>query len=113
SAPRRAKLRVVAEDRDMALARLARALDELVVTGIQTTVPFDRWLVDEPHFRAGDLSTDFVPDHWDPAPVRTEAAHRAPRRAAEAWAAGLAAPSRPTLAGTPTAGDVRSWTDGR
>jgi acetyl/propionyl-CoA carboxylase alpha subunit len=112
--PLLAKLLVVAEDRDMALARLARALDELVVTGIQTTVPFDRWLVDEPHFRAGDLSTDFVPDHWDPAPVRAEAAQRAARLAAEAWAAELAAPSRTTLAGTsPAVGAPADGADGR
>src|SRR3989304_4129211 len=68
--PLLAKLLVVAEDRDMALARLARGLGGPVVTGIQTTVPFDRWLVDEPHFRAGDLSTGFAPHHQDPPPAR-------------------------------------------
>jgi acetyl/propionyl-CoA carboxylase alpha subunit len=81
-----AKLLVVAEDRPAALARLRRALRELEVTGIQTTLPFDLWLVDEPHFRAGDLATDFVPRHWDPAPLRAAAANRAAQLAADGFA---------------------------
>jgi acetyl/propionyl-CoA carboxylase alpha subunit len=82
-----AKLLVVAEDRPAALARLRRALEELEVTGIQTTLPFDLWLVDEAHFRAGELSTDFVPRYWDPAPRRAAAAARAAQLAADALAA--------------------------
>ena len=49
-----AKLLVVAEDRPTALARLRRALDELEVGGIQTTLPFHRWLLDQPDFADGD-----------------------------------------------------------
>ena len=86
------KLMVVADDRAAALARLRRALHELEVTGIQTTLPFDLWLVDEPHFQAGELSTDFVPRLWDPAPLRAAAAELAAQSAADALAGGEYAP---------------------
>ncbi len=39
------KLLVVETDRPQAIARMARALEALEVTGLQTTLPFDRWLM--------------------------------------------------------------------
>jgi acetyl/propionyl-CoA carboxylase alpha subunit len=60
-----AKLMVHAGDRSAALRRLGRALDEMEVGGIQTTIPFHRFVADEPDFAAGRLSTDYVPTHWD------------------------------------------------
>jgi acetyl/propionyl-CoA carboxylase alpha subunit len=60
-----AKLMVDAADRPTAIARLRRALDEVEVTGIQTTLPFDRALARHPKFAAGELSTDWVADEWD------------------------------------------------
>src|SRR4051794_37236050 len=39
-----AKILVVDETRDAALARLSRALDETMVTGVQTTLPFHRYI---------------------------------------------------------------------
>src|SRR5262249_16127471 len=62
-----AKLLVVDDDRDAAIARLARALDETVVTGIQTTLPFHRFVARHPGLRAGDVSIDWVAEEWDPA----------------------------------------------
>ncbi|MFI5254615.1 MAG: acetyl/propionyl/methylcrotonyl-CoA carboxylase subunit alpha [Candidatus Limnocylindrales bacterium] len=82
--PLLAKLLVVAADRPAALARLRRALGELEVTGVQTTLPFDLWLAAEPHFLAGELATDFVARHWDAAPVRAAAAERAAQLAVDA-----------------------------
>ncbi|MGH2466343.1 MAG: biotin carboxylase N-terminal domain-containing protein, partial [Candidatus Limnocylindrales bacterium] len=55
--PLLAKILVVAPDRPAALARLGRALDELEVGGLQTTLPFDRWLVEEPAFVTAALTT--------------------------------------------------------
>jgi acetyl/propionyl-CoA carboxylase alpha subunit len=62
-----AKVLVVATDRDGAIGRLGRALDEVEVSGIQTTLPFHRFVARHPGFRAGLLSTDWVADEWDPA----------------------------------------------
>ncbi|HVQ23125.1 MAG TPA: biotin carboxylase N-terminal domain-containing protein, partial [Candidatus Saccharimonadia bacterium] len=68
------KLLVVDADRDRAIERMTEALDVLEVTGIQTTLPFDRWLMADAAFRAGDLSTDFVDRRWLPGPQRDLAA---------------------------------------
>jgi acetyl/propionyl-CoA carboxylase alpha subunit len=77
--PLLAKLMVVAGDRDAAIARLDRALRELRVAGLQTTLPFHRWLADAHEFRSAELSTDFVERHWRPGPLREAAAERAAR----------------------------------
>ena len=60
-----AKIMVHAPDRGSALDRLVRALDETRIAGVQTTLPFYRWVARDPSFRAGDLSTDWVGEHWD------------------------------------------------
>ena len=58
--PMIAKLIAHAPDRDAALDRLAAALDETVVEGVTTNLPFLRWLVAHPAFRAGDVTTAFL-----------------------------------------------------
>jgi acetyl/propionyl-CoA carboxylase alpha subunit len=55
-----AKLVAHGADRDEALGRLAAALDETVVEGVTTNLAFLRWLVGNPAFRRGELSTDFL-----------------------------------------------------
>ncbi|MCC6629022.1 MAG: acetyl-CoA carboxylase biotin carboxylase subunit [Chloroflexi bacterium] len=47
-------------DRDEAITRTARALDELVVDGVATTASFQRALLDDPRYRRGELHTRFV-----------------------------------------------------
>jgi acetyl-CoA carboxylase, biotin carboxylase subunit len=54
------KLIVWGIDRDEAICRMQWALDEYVVTGIRTTVPFHRELLADPEFRAGELDTGFI-----------------------------------------------------
>jgi len=60
-----AKLICWGEDRGEAMARLRRALDEYIIVGVRTTIPFARWLLDQPRFAAGDFSTDFIAETWD------------------------------------------------
>jgi acetyl-CoA carboxylase biotin carboxylase subunit len=55
-----AKLIVHAEDREAAIRRLRRALDEFVVEGIQTNLAFHRRLIDIPDFVQGRLDTHFL-----------------------------------------------------
>jgi acetyl/propionyl-CoA carboxylase alpha subunit len=86
------KLIVHAADRPTAIARLGRALDEIEVGGIQTTVPFDLFVIRHPTFREGDLSTSWVTDHWDAAVERARAVEIAQ------LAVGLAA-LQPSVAG--------------
>ena len=55
-----AKLIVHGQDREEALARARRALDEFVIEGIKTTIPFHRQVLDNEVFKAGDARTDFI-----------------------------------------------------
>ncbi len=75
--PLLAKLLVLAPDREAALGRLRRALDEFEIGGVQTTLPFHHWLADQSDFAAGRLRTDFVARSWDPGPSWRASAERA------------------------------------
>jgi acetyl-CoA carboxylase biotin carboxylase subunit len=55
-----AKLVAHAHDRDEAIARLARALDEFIVEGVKTTISFHRRAIASEVFRSGKFDTDFV-----------------------------------------------------
>jgi acetyl-CoA carboxylase biotin carboxylase subunit len=55
-----AKLICWGRDRDEAIARTRRALEEFVVEGISTTIPFHRELLDDPSVRAGDYHVEFL-----------------------------------------------------
>jgi len=57
------KLIAHAPDRDAAVARMARALDELVIDGLDTSTPWLRRVMEEPDFRAGRLSIRYVEEH--------------------------------------------------
>ncbi len=47
-------------DRTQALARMKRALREYEVLGIQTTVPFFRWMLDQPAFETATFHTGYL-----------------------------------------------------
>jgi acetyl-CoA carboxylase biotin carboxylase subunit len=55
--PMISKLVAWAEDRPRVLARMRRALDEYVVTGIRTTIPFFSWLFEQEAFLDGRFHT--------------------------------------------------------
>lgn len=55
-----AKLIVWGQDRDEALARARRALDEFVIEGIATTIPFHKRVLDVDIFQKGEARTDFL-----------------------------------------------------
>jgi acetyl-CoA carboxylase biotin carboxylase subunit len=60
--PMISKLVAWAEDRPRAVARMRRAVDEYLVTGISTTLPFFRWLLNEPSFIDGRFHTSYLDD---------------------------------------------------
>ena len=55
-----AKLIVYGQDREECLARGRRSLDEFVIEGIPTTLPFHRRVLDNQVFCAGEATTDFI-----------------------------------------------------
>ncbi|HEX8730987.1 MAG TPA: acetyl-CoA carboxylase biotin carboxylase subunit, partial [Ktedonobacterales bacterium] len=61
-----AKLICWGQDREEAVERLRRALDEYVIAGVRTTIPFAQWITRQPRFLAGDFSTDFIAEEWRP-----------------------------------------------
>ncbi|TVR17820.1 MAG: acetyl-CoA carboxylase biotin carboxylase subunit [Nitriliruptor sp.] len=67
------KLIVWAADRDGARARMSRALDELVIEGLPTTVPFHRLAMTHPQFAAGDHATSSVEREWDLSSLQPQA----------------------------------------
>jgi acetyl-CoA carboxylase biotin carboxylase subunit len=46
--------------RGEAIARMTRALEEIVIEGIATTIPFHRKIMAHPKFTEGDISTNFI-----------------------------------------------------
>jgi len=57
-----AKLIVKARTREEAITKMERALDEFIVEGIKTTIPFHKKLMRDPKFIAGDFNTAFLND---------------------------------------------------
>jgi acetyl-CoA carboxylase, biotin carboxylase subunit len=54
------KLIVTAHTRDEAIARMSRALDEFIVVGIKTTIPFHKQVMHDQVFRSGEFDTSFL-----------------------------------------------------
>ena len=57
-----AKLIVTAQNREEAIQKMRRALDEFVIEGIKTTIPFHRQLMDDPNYISGNYTTKFMED---------------------------------------------------
>jgi acetyl-CoA carboxylase biotin carboxylase subunit len=55
-----AKLIVTASSRERVLMRMKRSLEEFVIEGIQTTIPFHLKLMDNKEFRKGNYTTNFL-----------------------------------------------------
>jgi acetyl-CoA carboxylase biotin carboxylase subunit len=55
-----AKLITTAQTRAEAISKMRRALDEFVIEGIKTTIPFHRQLMDDPRYIEGDYTTAFM-----------------------------------------------------
>mgnify|MGYP000675182738 FL=1 len=57
-----AKLITTAQTREEAISKMKRALDEFVIEGVKTTIPFHRQLMDHPDYVAGSYTTKFMED---------------------------------------------------
>lgn len=106
-----AKLIAWGPDRDTAIQRLERALAEYTITGVKTDVSFCREILDDAEFRAGNLSTEFIPDFLARRPAPAEPPHDLDLAVALAAVAHFGA--RPARAQTAKAESSRWLTEGR
>ncbi len=51
---------MVAQTRDEAITKMQRALDEYIIEGVKTTIPFHQKLMRHERFRSGDFTTKFL-----------------------------------------------------
>jgi acetyl/propionyl-CoA carboxylase alpha subunit len=103
--PLLAKLMVHAADRAGAIARLRRALGELVVGGPQTGAAFFHWLVDDDAFVSGAYDTDLIATRWRSGPPLPDA-----DAALAAMAAIGARRTRPAEPSVSRADPLTGWT---
>lgn len=64
------KLIVWGTDRNEAIQRMQRALDEYAITGINTTIPFHQLVLAHSVFQQGDVTTDFIEKYMTPNKVK-------------------------------------------
>ena len=64
--PMIAKLIVHAEDRDAAREKMLRAIREYLIVGVETTLPFCRFVMRHEAFASGNFDTHFVANHYRP-----------------------------------------------
>jgi acetyl-CoA carboxylase biotin carboxylase subunit len=69
--------------REVAIGRMRRALTEYAISGVDTTIPFHLWALDQPAFAQGSYDVRFA-DGWGEGPVSHEA-ERLGVLAAAAW----------------------------
>ena len=62
------KLVVWGRDREECLARSRWALEQFLVEGVKTTIPFHRRVLEHQHYQAGRVTTHFIEDHLDQPP---------------------------------------------
>lgn len=63
--PMIAKLIVHSEDRESCIERMKRAIDDYVIIGIETTLPFGKFVMNHPDFLSGEFNTHFVERNYN------------------------------------------------
>ena len=69
--PMISKLITYGKDRDEAIDRMIRAIDDYQISGIETTLPFCKFAVDHEAFRSGKFDTHFVKKYFTPDSIRS------------------------------------------
>ena len=70
--PMIAKLITHGADRDEAIRKMVRAIDEYQISGVQTTLPFCRFVMKHPAFESGEFDTNFVNKYFLPENLKHE-----------------------------------------
>ncbi len=67
-----AKLTVRAKTWEGAVQRMKRALDEYVIRGVKTTIPFLKQIMEDPDFQSGQFDTTYIESHLDKLNLSTK-----------------------------------------
>ncbi len=67
--PMIAKLCTYGPDRQTALRRMKRALEEYEISGCRTTIPFCQFVMKHEAFREADYNTHFIQNYFDPQKI--------------------------------------------
>jgi acetyl-CoA carboxylase biotin carboxylase subunit len=70
--PMIAKLITYGSNREEAIQKMTRAIDEYQITGVETTLPFCRFVMKHPEFTEGNFDTNFVNIHFKPQMLRRQ-----------------------------------------
>lgn len=99
--PMIAKLITTGNDREEAIRKMIRAIDEYRISGVQTTLPFCRFVMEHEAFRSGRFDTHFVKHYFTPD-VLTPPADPAETGLAAALAAFILQETKPKANGAAT-----------
>ena len=70
--PMISKLITHAKNREEAIGRMIRAIDDYKITGVQTTLPFCRWAIQQDAFTSGHFDTHFVKQYFTPEVLKQD-----------------------------------------
>ena len=96
--PMIAKLVTYGADRQQAIARMLRAVEEYQITGIETTLKFGTYVLQHPAFVSGHFDTNFIRDHFSPETLAPTPPDEATAKVAAVLAAMLLETKKPQAA---------------
>ena len=70
--PMISKLITHGKDREESIERMIRAIDDYQITGIETTLPFCKFVMKHESFTSGNFDTHFVKDYFTPDKLETD-----------------------------------------
>jgi len=70
--PMISKLITHAKNREEAIGRMIRAIDDYKITGVETTLPFCRWAIQQDAFTSGHFDTHFVKHYFTPEVLKKD-----------------------------------------
>ncbi|MES2284966.1 MAG: acetyl-CoA carboxylase biotin carboxylase subunit [Bacteroidota bacterium] len=70
--PMISKLITFGKDREEAISRMIRAIDDYKITGVETTLSFCKFVLKHKAFTSGFFDTHFIKDHFSPEMLSTE-----------------------------------------
>lgn len=75
--PMLSKLITYGKDRNEAIQLMLKAIENYVVKGVETTLPFGKFVFEHEAFRSGNFDTHFVKNYYSPEVIKAQMEHEA------------------------------------